>query len=90
MTPWFADTSFFIALLSPSDTAHEAAVRCARELTAHPLVTSVWVLVELANACSSPRRRNGFRSTVEFLRGQPGATIRHFEQAGYAALLADR
>lgn len=75
MTPWFGDTSFFIALLSADDTSHDLALLRARELAGRRLITSTWVLVELANACSPPLRRKGFHDTMEFLRSHAGATI---------------
>ena len=40
----FADTAFFIALLSPADEWHEAAVRHSRRVRER-LLTSVWICV---------------------------------------------
>jgi uncharacterized protein len=59
----FADTFFFIALLSPSDAAHEAAVDAARR-EVRTLVTTDWVLTELADGLSAPAQRGGCEKFV--------------------------
>jgi len=56
MIRWFADSFFFIALLSDEDRAHDKAVRIIESLSV-PIVTTAWVLVEVADAMSGPRRR---------------------------------
>jgi hypothetical protein len=56
MTARFADAFFFFALGNPDDPAHERT----REFAAHhagPLVTTAWVLTELADGLSSPPNR---------------------------------
>lgn len=49
----FADTHFFIGLLNPKDAAHEAAVRYISSFSGR-LLTTEWVLVEVAGRASSP------------------------------------
>lgn len=49
MTPLFADTGYWIALLDPADDLHAIAVRRSREVSARPIVTTDLVLVELFN-----------------------------------------
>ena len=49
----FADSFDFIALLNPSDQHHAAAVAATR-IQARPLVTTAWILVEVADALSEP------------------------------------
>jgi hypothetical protein len=53
---WFADSFFFLALLSDQDRSHGRAVRIIEALSV-PIVTTAWVLVEVADAMSGPRTR---------------------------------
>ena len=64
MTSVFADAFYFIALLNPADHHHDAAVAASEGLN-EPLVTTRWVLVEVADALSAPASR---RRVVTFLR----------------------
>lgn len=66
----FADTAFFIALLSPADEWHEAAVRESRALRQR-LVTSVWILVELGDGVADTANRTWFPDFVADLTGNP-------------------
>lgn len=59
MTTLFADTYYYIAMLSPKDNTHVRAMT----LTAHlqpRIVTTAWVLTELAAAMSAPANENAF------------------------------
>ncbi len=59
MTTLFADTYYYIAMLSPKDSTHARAMK----LTAHlqpRIVTTAWVLTELAAAMSAPAKRERF------------------------------
>ena len=47
----FADTNFLVALLNPKDQWHSAAKEAAGALD-EPVVTTMWVLVELGDALS--------------------------------------
>ena len=68
MTPVFADTYFFIAIINPRDAGHAAALAAARSRTG-PIVTTAWVLTELADAMSSTVKRKGFIDLYQLLRG---------------------
>lgn len=59
MNAWFADTFFFLALVSRHDEAHEKAVAIAGDLK-NPIVTTAWILTEVADALASPATRVGF------------------------------
>lgn len=59
MKPVFADSFYFLALLSEQDAAHGMAVRFSRE-NARPLVTTAWVLMEVADALARPETRSSF------------------------------
>ncbi len=52
----FADAFYYIALLNPSDRAHAEALRISATLK-REIVTTVWVIVEVADALHSPARR---------------------------------
>lgn len=55
MTPFFADTYFFLASVNPNDPAHKPALSWAAK---NPrLVTSEWVLLEIADGLCSERGR---------------------------------
>jgi uncharacterized protein len=53
----FADTYYFIALLSPRDAGHAKAVNFAQQ-NRLPLVTTVWVLTELADGLARTPNRH--------------------------------
>ena len=63
----FADTFYFLALLNPKDAAHAKAVEAALAIRGE-LVTTAWVLTELADAMSAPENRLEFIATLEDLR----------------------
>ncbi len=54
MKPVFADTFYYLALLSPRDPAHGQAVSLTRRLRSR-LVTTAWVLTEVGDAMSLPQ-----------------------------------
>ncbi len=56
MSPWFADTSFWVAYLSARDVYHTLAVQLLPQCTAG-IVTTDWVLVEFANFFSARQER---------------------------------
>ena len=130
----FADTQYFLALLNAKDEGHAAAVEFSLEFIGI-LVTTEWVLVELADALASTRARDLFSVMREKFRKNPSGSLipldiadleegialfatrpdkewsltdcisfvvmrrekiaeaatadRHFEQAGFTALLKD-
>ncbi len=64
MTPRFADTYFYLALLDKGDQHHARVANYATKYTGL-IVTTRWVLTEIANALAG----SAFRPTVaEFLR----------------------
>ena len=85
MTEVFADTFYFLALLSPSDKAYERA----RAITVNQrsrLVTTAWVLTELANSLCKQDTRGKFFDTLRSLQSDPTAVIigpeKHWFDAG--------
>ena len=130
----FVDTAYFLALLNPQDEWHRSAVRLSQRREG-PLLTTVWVLLEVGDALATNRNRRWFPQWVDSLltsadleilpasndwffrgldlyrrrpdkewsltdcisfvvMGERGLTEaltsdRHFEQAGFKALLRD-
>jgi predicted nucleic acid-binding protein len=71
----FADTYYFLALLSPADAGHARAVAFTRTFVGR-IITTGWVLTELADGlASTPRGRAEFLSTRDDLRADPDARI---------------
>jgi hypothetical protein len=64
MTRIFADSYFFFAILNPRDPAHAKAMDFSRQ-NRGPLVTTAWVLTELADGLASTPRRQAFRRVLE-------------------------
>jgi predicted nucleic acid-binding protein len=75
----FADTFYYIALLDANDSAHETAVAATRQLNS-PTVTTVWVLLELANTLSASRHRGIFARFLDRLRANPNVLIYEAER----------
>ena len=67
MSATFADSFYFLALFNPRDAAHERAVRASQDVP-NTLVTTDWVLVELADALCDPVNRVGCIGLVNDLR----------------------
>jgi len=66
MKSLFADTFYFIALLNPNDEAHAAADKFAGDKSLL-LVTTAWVLTELADGLASTDGRLIFRQLLDDL-----------------------
>ena len=56
MSPLIADTFYFVAFLNPADEHHERARRVCREWRRR-VVTTAWVLTEVADALHLPPNR---------------------------------
>jgi uncharacterized protein len=74
MTPVFADSFFFFALLNNNDAAHEAAERFSSH-SGRPFVTTAWVLTEVADGCATVDKRGIFLQLLDTLRASPDARI---------------
>ena len=73
-SPIFADTSFFVALLNPRDALAASAREAARKYPA-PVVTTEFVLIEVANFFSRPTSRDGYAEFVSKLKTDPQTKI---------------
>lgn len=74
MTDVFADTFYYLALLNPRDAAHTAALAATRRMCGG-IVTTHWVLMEVADAFASPRDRPKFLALLSQLEADPNVTI---------------
>jgi predicted nucleic acid-binding protein len=66
MSNVYADAFFFLALLNKRDQWHQQAVEIIGA-TAGPIVTSQWVLAEVADAFSKPPDRPLFAKLLELI-----------------------
>ena len=74
MTPIFADTFYYLALLSQDDAAHGAAVELSRKLRC-PIVTTAWVMTEVADGLAKTSRRKLFADLLRQLRSDPHVVV---------------
>ncbi len=74
MTGVFADSFYFFALVSPTDEAHHRAVELSESLDV-PIVTTAWVLTEVADGLSRSRHRRAFSAILSQLRADLRDTV---------------
>jgi predicted nucleic acid-binding protein len=74
MSVVFADTSYFVALVGQDDEAHELALDHTLTFDGR-LVTTRWVLIELANHLAEPQNRQAFLDLPEDLESDPRVNI---------------
>lgn len=80
MNAWFADSFYFLALRTREDESHDRAVGILKGLS-NELVTTVWVLTEVADGLAPARNRAGFGRLLEVLRHNSSVTILPTDQA---------
>src|SRR5213076_1460375 len=74
MSAVFADTFYFLARLNPNDAAHGKAVQFGSD-DARPIVTTGWILTEVADAMAEPVNRSAFLRLVSLLRSSSDVEI---------------
>jgi len=74
MTPLFADTFYFLAMLNPGDEDH-AKVKAFNATLRQPLLTTVWVLTEVGDALATPENRGIFKRFLDRLQNDRRVTI---------------
>ena len=74
MTPVFADTFYYLALMNPDDRAHARAIEFSDTLI-EPVVTTTWVLTEVADALRAPSQRKGFRRLLDHIQADSTTVI---------------
>lgn len=70
----FADSYYFFALANPNDLAHERAVSFIKTYSG-TIVTTGYVLTELADGWAKPTRRAFFTPMLAQLQSNPNARI---------------
>jgi hypothetical protein len=70
---FFADTSFYLALLRDDDDAHLRALEFATPI--HSIVTTEFILLELGNACARAPDHADFLALVAGMRGSPRVRV---------------
>lgn len=83
----FADTFYFIALLNQHDQHHPWAVEAARGLNFR-LLTTHWVLAEVADALCSPAVRPRVHRFIEELSSNPAVEVMADPLRGFHAGLS--
>lgn len=74
MTPVFADTSYFAALLHERDQNHQRAKRISAELEAN-VITTEYVIVELGSLARRRPTRQRLAGFIQFLRSSERTVI---------------
>jgi uncharacterized protein len=74
MSEVFADLFYFLAMLNQHDPHHALAVEAARGLASR-LVTTHWVIVEVADALSAPRVRNRVMDFINKVSNDPNTVV---------------
>lgn len=74
VTPVFADTSYFLALNTRRDRLHRQALALQASLN-QPLLTTEWVLTEVADAMAAPATRARFAALMERLKSRSDVRI---------------
>ena len=70
----FADSFYYLAMLNPDDAAHDQAVRASRTIKGL-VVTTPWVLTEVADALAAPSQRPAFMRLLTTLRADPEVIV---------------
>lgn len=70
----FVDSFYYLALLNPRDVAHARARAISKGLSGR-LVTTEYVLTEVADALAAPSNRSRFVALFQTLQADPSVTI---------------
>lgn len=74
MNAVFADTFFFLAAINPADAAHERAIAFSDDCN-DLLVTTAWVVTEVADALAGRGDRHLFQELYESITTDPRVEI---------------
>lgn len=66
----FADSYYFLALVNPGDAAHGIALAASKSPSGN-IVTTAWIMAEVADAMSNIKWRRAFLSLYDDLRRDP-------------------
>jgi hypothetical protein len=70
----FADSFYFLALLRVDDRAHTQALTASQNRS-EQLITTAWILTEVADALAVPGMRESFPRLLASLRADPACMI---------------
>jgi len=87
VNPIFADTFYYLALVNKNDAFNDRAVWCARNLRV-PIVTTAWIITELADALAHRTQRKSFLAILETVCSDPGVTLLPPSESLYEAGLS--
>lgn len=79
MRTLFADTFYYIALLSPTDGAHTRAVEFTGAYN-ELMVTTAWIITELADGMAGFSTRQAFANFYDAVRVDPQVSVVQSEQ----------
>lgn len=82
MTSVFAESYYYLALLNPRDEAH-LVVRAYTALLTRPIVTTAWIMAEVADALASPTHRRLFGTLVDELQHDPDVELLPASQTSF-------
>ena len=74
MTEYFADTYYYLAVLNPADAAHRQACSLGSRILGR-VVTTVWVVQEIADGLSHPPSRAIALRFLTYLDNDPLTTL---------------
>jgi len=83
----FADSFYFIAVLNPADQFHEDAVRFT-QANKKPVITTTWVLVEVADALCAPGFRHYVHQSLNLIATHPRTQVIAADEEWFARGLA--
>ena len=70
----FADTAYYVAELSPRDSLHASARKFSSTYSGR-IITTEYVLVEVATFCLHGSGRSAFADLIQSLRADPATTV---------------
>jgi predicted nucleic acid-binding protein len=70
----FADSAYYVALLLQTDQTLDRAVEITVQLQ-YPIITTAWIMTEVANTFSAPRFRAAFVSLLDDLQADPNVRV---------------
>jgi predicted nucleic acid-binding protein len=73
-TTYFADTYYYLAIINPNDRSHQRVVSFTPALRGG-IVTTAWVITELADALADARNRPAFLTILRKLKTETRITV---------------
>jgi len=74
MMDYFADTFYYLAILNPTDAAHQRATSLGSQLGGR-VVTTAWVVQEVADGLAQPPSRGSVLKFLTYLQNDPLTTM---------------